>query len=129
MTGAPHLFARCGIPRCYFRSVWTNISIILLTDSCSRSRSVAYSLTSITRTRASRRNYPKELGSFFKGKSFRVREVGGRQIAAPEHVDIEMKQDWQRKPAHPQELAAPLVVAPMWRTSAREKERIPACSV
>ena len=37
--------------------------------------------------------HPQELGSFFKGKSFRVREVGGRQIAAPEHVDIEMKQD------------------------------------
>ena len=37
--------------------------------------------------------YPKELGSFFEGKPLSVRKVRSRQIAAPEHVDIEMKQD------------------------------------
>ena len=37
--------------------------------------------------------YPKELGSLFKGKSLCMRKVRRRQIAAPEHVDIEMKQD------------------------------------
>jgi hypothetical protein len=37
--------------------------------------------------------HPKELGSLFKGKSLCMREVRGRQIAASEYVDIEMKQD------------------------------------
>ena len=37
--------------------------------------------------------HPQELRSLFKGKSFRMREVGCGQIAAPEHIDIKMKQD------------------------------------